>query len=669
VTAENDNTLTIMDLTNPQNPIKLAEIVNGAGGVTALDLPTGVLVDGTNLYVLGFLSSSLAIFDVSTPASPRLQAQIFDDSAVAGSPFTKLKFPYSMKLVGHRLYIAARGDSAITIVDVSNPAAPQLLAEIVDDSVNPSSPFHRLANVNSVDVVGNILYAVSGAFAGPDASLTIIDVSDPANPVRLAEVSDDSIDSLSRFTGLRGAWGITVTGNTAFVTSFSDNTLTAIDVSNPSSPRLLKQFTQGVNGLTTFGFPEGLAATSSALYVVGDSSAALDVLDLRSTLGLKVDSAVGIGTATPRSALDVAGTIRSTDLLVDNAIGARDFVADNSVTAGGFGNFGSLVSRSTLAIGTSNPVAPLHIVSANNNLAFLDGSSSIGTWFTLGNRAGGLNWNFISTGTNNGEGPGKLLLSPGSTFGTVNYLGRFVVDTNGNLGLGTFNPTAPLHVQASSGIEHVKIAAAPAAPFGAFLSLDASATTGGKKYLIYSTGNSAGEGQGKLVFQNNSDGILPMCITSNGNVGIGNLSPTNTFVVVNARCDGSTWINSSDRNLKEDFAPVDPRSVLDKVTALPVQTWSYKAQPGQKHIGPVAQDFHAAFGLGADATSISTVDADGVALAAIQGLNQKLEAATRELRTQLEAKDKHIAEMQARLERLESVLARSGLATGPAESR
>ena len=127
-----------------------------------------------------------------------------------------------------------------------------------------------------------------------------------------------------------------------------------------------------------------------------------------------------------------------------------------------------------------------------------------------------------------------------------------------------------------------------------------------------------------------------------GNVGIGNSNPTNLLMVSNARCDGSSWINASDRNLKQNFAPVNAQEILAKVVALPVQAWSYKAQPDQKHVGPVAQDFHAAFGLGQDNVSIATVDESGVALAAIQGLNQKvdekdarireLEAAVKELR-------------------------------------
>jgi hypothetical protein len=136
-----------------------------------------------------------------------------------------------------------------------------------------------------------------------------------------------------------------------------------------------------------------------------------------------------------------------------------------------------------------------------------------------------------------------------------------------------------------------------------------------------------------------------LTLTASGNVGIGNVNPTNKLMVVNARCDGTTWINASDRNLKQDFEPVDPLELLAKVTSMPVQSWSYKSHPQEKHVGPVAQDFHAAFGLGSDDKSIATVDESGVALAAIQGLNQKLEEARAEN-----------AELKARLDKLEKLL-------------
>lgn len=71
--------------------------------------------------------------------------------------------------------------------------------------------------------------------------------------------------------------------------------------------------------------------------------------------------------------------------------------------------------------------------------------------------------------------------------------------------------------------------------------------------------------------------------------------------------------------------------------ALPVSKWNYKSDKEAKHIGPMAQDFHAAFGLdGTDDRHISVVDENGVALAAIKGLNEKLEVENAVLRKRLD---------------------------------
>jgi hypothetical protein len=89
---------------------------------------------------------------------------------------------------------------------------------------------------------------------------------------------------------------------------------------------------------------------------------------------------------------------------------------------------------------------------------------------------------------------------------------------------------------------------------------------------------------------------------------------------------------TSDRNAKTAFAPVDPDEVLRAVASLPVESWTFRGDPhGARHIGPTAQDFRAAFNVGHDDKSIATVDADGVALAAIQGLNAKVESQAREI--------------------------------------
>ena len=87
-----------------------------------------------------------------------------------------------------------------------------------------------------------------------------------------------------------------------------------------------------------------------------------------------------------------------------------------------------------------------------------------------------------------------------------------------------------------------------------------------------------------------------------------------------------TFNNSSDRNGKQDFQAVSSSQILEKVARLPITEWSYKEDATTRHIGPVAQDFYAAFNIGTDEKHIAPLDEGGVALAAIQGLNQKLEA-------------------------------------------
>lgn len=96
---------------------------------------------------------------------------------------------------------------------------------------------------------------------------------------------------------------------------------------------------------------------------------------------------------------------------------------------------------------------------------------------------------------------------------------------------------------------------------------------------------------------------------------------------------GGEWTNVSDVNKKHRFGKISYEEVLEKLRKLPVTSWSYKTDGENiRHIGPMAQDFYAAFGLGNDNRSIGTVDADGVALAGIKALEER----TRNLAAELE---------------------------------
>jgi len=106
----------------------------------------------------------------------------------------------------------------------------------------------------------------------------------------------------------------------------------------------------------------------------------------------------------------------------------------------------------------------------------------------------------------------------------------------------------------------------------------------------------------------------------------------------------------SDRNRKEGFAPIDAKEVLDRVVAMPITTWSYTFEEGVRHIGPMAQDFRAAFDVGATDKAIFQVDADGVALASIQALHAEVE----QLRKEKAELQETLSSLEARLQRLEA---------------
>ncbi len=131
---------------------------------------------------------------------------------------------------------------------------------------------------------------------------------------------------------------------------------------------------------------------------------------------------------------------------------------------------------------------------------------------------------------------------------------------------------------------------------------------------------------------------------------------TNTVGATLASGSG-TWASASDRAMKTNVARIDDAEVLDKVATLPISTWSYVSERGVRHVGPMAQDFYAAFGVGEDDRHITSIDEDGVALAAIKALhaeNARLVAKQRDgavqraqFRAEIRAQQREIDELRA----------------------
>lgn len=190
-----------------------------------------------------------------------------------------------------------------------------------------------------------------------------------------------------------------------------------------------------------------------------------------------------------------------------------------------------------------------------------------------------------------------------------------VVDSAERVGIGTDAPDAPVDVVTSGNVglgNSMLLLRRTGGPLAFQLQDD---DTGDFWNITMS------DGAGEFRFSRNGTGQREMTLDAGGNMTI-----------------TGTLTQNSDAARKRHLEPVDASGVLDAVASLPMYTWSYDHSPGVTHLGPTAQDFSAAFGLGASPTGIASVDADGVALAAIQALVESNQV-----------KDARIAELEAAL--------------------
>jgi hypothetical protein len=145
------------------------------------------------------------------------------------------------------------------------------------------------------------------------------------------------------------------------------------------------------------------------------------------------------------------------------------------------------------------------------------------------------------------------------------------------------------------------------------------ATTGGNGGGGTSTGGGGAGGAG------GGDGVLG-CAEPGGRPCFGDLQccsgePYPPEGICHAECPFV-----SDRAMKESFQSIDRDQVLERLSTLPITEWSYRSGAADaRHLGPMAQDFHAAFGLGSDDAHIHPVDAQGVTIAAVQALYERLQ--------------------------------------------
>lgn len=178
--------------------------------------------------------------------------------------------------------------------------------------------------------------------------------------------------------------------------------------------------------------------------------------------------------------------------------------------------------------------------------------------------------------------------------------------------------------------------------------------------------NASAAHEGSFVWSDTSTGgistLNPNEFVVSGSGGVFFFSNSAGTTGVELSSGSGSWSSASSRALKSNLDPVDPVDVLERVHDLDISTWNYDAEGEDvRHMGPMAEEFAAAFGLGDDEGKISTVDADGAAFAAIQGLTERLEEQTETIEHQRDRIEELEAEKAAREDRLAAVEVELGL--------
>jgi hypothetical protein len=274
VASRDDDALTIIDVSNPTAPVELGVAIDDSQGGTfsRLEGAHSVFVTETTAYVTSFFDDAFTIIDVSNPAVPVELGVALDDSQ--GGTFSRLNGAQGVFVVGTVAYVTANTDRALTIIDVSNPAAPVELGVALDDS--QGGTFSSLETASGLFVSDLKAYVTSPV---ADA-LSIIDVSNPSSPVELGLALDDNRGGV--FSRLDGANDIYVSGSTAYVTSLFDDALTVIDVSNPSVPIELGVALDDSQGgiFTSLNSAQGVFISGTIAYVTSSIDSALTAVDI-----------------------------------------------------------------------------------------------------------------------------------------------------------------------------------------------------------------------------------------------------------------------------------------------------------------------------------------------------------------------------------------------------
>jgi hypothetical protein len=349
---------------------------------------------------------------------------------------------------------------------------------------------------------------------------------------------------------------------------------------------------------------------------------------------------VGIGTAAPAARLHVAEGTSGTGLILP---GLRVFQnASSPNVVGGF-------SGNTITTGVVGATIAGGGESAFHNRVTDDFGTVAGGWT---NQAGdGVSTPFSAVAATVGGGAANSATAASATVGGGG--GNLASGVQATVGGGNANQASGSASSIAGGAGNQTSGSYSSVGGGDFQCLASG------QYSFAAGRRAKATHHGSFVLADNTDADFGSAVAGrfrarfvNGYQLITNSAGTTGVQVLG---NATAWSSICDRNVKHNYAPIDPVEIANRLAAMPLARWTYIDDEHRvPHMGPTAQDFYEAFGLGDSDLHISTLDADGVLFAAVQGLHQLVQekdAAIEQLRAEKDAEIEALHAMLAAFER------------------
>lgn len=326
--------------------------------------------------------------------------------------------------------------------------------------------------------------------------------------------------------------------------------------------------------------------------------------------------------------------------------GFNTAAARSATVSGGEYNVASGL-RSTVGGGSYNLAAGYGTTIGGggyNGTSTFSGNKAYGTASTIGGGYGNVTSGDAGYGTIAGGQVNQITATAGANLNIATIGGGYnnkISQGGATIAGGNSNTASAFDSTIGGGINNTVSGNAATVPGGA--------SNQALGYASFAAGQQAiADANGCFVFNDNTNATRscfgPNRFIARASGGVWFFTSSDDSAGVSVAAGSGSWSSISDRNVKANFETVDTRALVEKLAQIPISTWNYKTQDSSiRHIGPMAQDFAAAFGVGEDDKHITTVDADGVSLAAIQGLYQMVQE-----------KDRRISQLESEVAQLKS---------------